>query len=386
MPRPRADGAGATDTTGSASLFRGAGERAGALRRRCRSRVRACAKTRITCARRCGRGTFVAVSDPLDGRPLVHRLHALAGAGLLGPEALERALGLVGGRPTAEGWYRFARVQLILLGTALVVVGAIFFVAANWDILTPHVRIGLAAAAMTAATAAGGWIGLDRLSGRAAALAGGLLFGPLMALVGQVYQTGADAYELFLAWSLVMVGYALATRFAGAWICALLLGALTVILWIDQALGSDPFNAPGLWVSLLLTAALTGLALVRRLRRPGEIDALGLVALALAWLWGFLHGTVAIVASGWPPGQGLALICSIGQASAMTALGARTGDHNLERIGAAGLFGLLSVTEGKILFDTLELEEAGLFLMGLFLIAQGYAGARWLSRRAEGAR
>lgn len=323
------------------------------------------------------------MSDPLDGRPLVPRLHALAGAGLLEPAALARALELVGGRPSAESWYRFARIHLILLGTALAVVGAIFFVAANWDILTPHVRIGLAAVAMTGATLAGGWIGLERLTGRAAALAGGLLFGPLMALVGQVYQTGADAYELFLAWSLVMVGYALATRLAGAWICALLLGVVTSMLWIDQALGSEAFEVPGLWVSLVVTAALTGIGLARRLRRPGETDALGRLALVLAWLWGFSHGAVAIAVRDWPPGQLLAFVVSLGQAFGLVALGGRIGDRNLQRLGAASLFGLLAVAEGKIIFDTLDLRESGLLFLGMLLIAQGYASARWLNPKSD---
>lgn len=315
------------------------------------------------------------MSDPLAGPPLVVRLHALAGAGLLGPEALTRALELVGRRPGAEAWYRFARFHLIILGTVLAVAGAIFFVAANWDIFTPQARIGLAAAAMAVTTLAGGWIGLSKLSGRAAALAGGLLFGPLMALVGQVYQTGADAFELFLAWSLVLSAYAVATRFAGAWITALLLGVVTVYLWIDQALGSNPFETPGLWASLAGVAALTVLALVRRQRRGAE--AIGEVALLLAWLIGFAHGAGAIVVRHWPAGQPIALLLALAQAVAMVVIGKQLRDFRLERLGVAYLFGLLTVAEGKFVFDTLDLEVGGLLVMGLLLSVQGYLGGQW---------
>lgn len=327
------------------------------------------------------RGSVPRVSDPLDGHPHAVRLHALAGAGLLGPEALARALELAGRRPTADGWYRFARFQLIILGTVLVVVGAIFFIAANWDLFTPKVRIGLAAAAMTVATLAGGWIGLSKLSGRAAALAGGLLFGPLMALVGQVYQTGADAFELFLAWSIVMVGYALATRFAGAWICALLLGVVTAYLWIDQALGSDPSEPPGLWVSLAVAAATSALALAGRVRRPAGGDPLGAVALVIGWLVTFMHGVIAIVGRGWPAPQLLALAWSIGQPIALLTIGARVGDRGASRLGAALLFGLLAVAEGKLIFDVMNFKEEGLLFMGLLLIGQGYLGGLWLLPR-----
>jgi uncharacterized membrane protein len=320
------------------------------------------------------------VSDPLDDRASAMRLHALAGAGLLGPDALARALEQIGRRPTVDSWYRFARVQLILLGTALAVVGAIFFVAANWDHLTPHLRLALAAAAMSGATIAGGWIGLDKLTGRAAALAGGLLFGPLMALVGQIYQTGADAWELFAAWSLVLGAYALATRFAGAWVCTLLLVTVTTYLYIVQVLDSGPIESPGLWVSLLLSVAMTAVGLGFRQRDHAHLVA-G-VALAIGALIGLCHGIAAIVTDEAPGGEGIALLWSIGQGVLLLAVGlGRLRDLSLVRSGAGLLLTLLAVWEGKIIFDDLDLEEAGLLFMGLLLIVQGYLGSRLLLRR-----
>ncbi|MFY0531059.1 DUF2157 domain-containing protein [Nannocystis pusilla] len=323
------------------------------------------------------------MNDPLAGPPLAVRLHALAAAGVLDPAALERSLELIGRKPTADAWYGFARFHLIILGTVLAVAGAIFFVAANWDVFTPHARIGLAAAAMAAATLAGGWIGLDKLSGRAAALAGGLLFGPLLALVGQVYQTGADAFELFLAWSVVLAGYALATRFVGAWITALLLAVVTNYLWIDQALGSHPFESPGLWASLAGAAALSALALDRRVRR-GPGDAIGLVALTIGWCIAFVHGAAAIVVDGWPLGHVVALLLALGLPLVMLRLGQQQGDFGLERLAVALLFGLLTVAEGKVVFDVLDARIGGLLIMGLLLSAQGYAGGEWFrARRAR---
>ncbi|PCC66945.1 Predicted membrane protein [Nannocystis exedens] len=320
------------------------------------------------------------MSDPLAGPPIAVRLHALASAGVLDPAAFERARELVGGTPTVDAWYRFARFHLIILGTVLAVAGAIFFVAANWDVFTPHARIGLAAAAMAAATLAGGWIGLDKLSGRAAGLAGGLLFGPLLALVGQVYQTGADAFELFLAWAVVLAGYALATRFVGAWITALLLAVITIYLWIGQALGSHPFDTPGLWGSLAGAAALSALALHRRVHR-GPSDAIGLVALTLGWCITFAHGAVAISIDGWPFGQVIALLLALALPAVLLQLGRRLDDFGLERLAVAHLFGLLTVAEGKLVFDVLDAEIGGLLIMGLLLSVQGYVGGEWFRAR-----
>lgn len=318
------------------------------------------------------------MSDPLDARAGAIRLHALAGAGLLGPAALARAMQLIDRRGTGESWYRFARVQLLLLGAVLAVVGAIFFVAANWDLFPPALKLGLAAAAMAAATLAGGWIGLDRLTGRVVALAGGLLFGPLMALVGQIYQTGADPWGLFGAWSLVLVAYALATRFSGAWVTALLLAVTTAYLWIDQALGSDPSESPGLWVSLAVAAATTAIALVRP-----ERGATGNVAVAIAAIVTFGHGAVALLTRQLDGAQLAALAWSIGQPLAMLNLGRARADLALVRLGAALLLGLLAVAEGRLIFDVLDLEIGGLLIMGVLLIVQGSAVSHWLLGRTR---
>src|SRR5690606_27489848 len=148
--------------------------------------------------------------------------------------------------------------------------------------------------------------------------------------------------ELFLAWSLVLAGYALATRFVGAWIVALLLAVTTSYLWIDQGLGSEPFESPGVWVSLAVGAGLTVPALVRRLRR-GDGDPLATIAPVLGWMIGVSDGAVAIAGRGWPVGHVLALTLALALAVATLRVGRRIGDLGCERAGVALLFGLLTV-------------------------------------------
>lgn len=309
--------------------------------------------------------------DPLELRPGALRLHALAAEGLLSPAALERALALTGRRPSVDTWYGFARVQLILLGTALAAVGAVFFVAANWEAIGPRTRMGLLAALMAGCTLAGGWIGLSRLSGRAAALAGGLLAGPLLALVGQTYQSGADAWELFGAWGVVMAAYALACRFAGAWALTLVLALVTLYLWIDQGLDSSPFKTPGLWASLAGSIALWSTSLA--LGRAGEHRGLAWLAWLASACVAFGHGAAAIVDD---HRTGAALLGLLWGALhyTLTALAfpRATGQATYLRAGVGFGVGLVVILEGELIFDVLDLEEGGLLLMGCLLIAQGY--------------
>jgi uncharacterized membrane protein len=141
-----------------------------------------------------------ASNELLDLPATRERLHALAGAGILDEAELERALGEGGYRATRASWSRYLVRHALLIGVVLLVCGVIFFVAANWSALPGFARMGIVGGAMVAATLAGGYLG-DTLAGRFASLLGGLLFGPLVAVYGQVYQTGG-ADRLRLAGSL----------------------------------------------------------------------------------------------------------------------------------------------------------------------------------------
>lgn len=318
--------------------------------------------------------------ESLDEPADALKLHALAAAGLIGGPALAWGLAQLGGRPTPESWYRFARVQMLLVGASLVAVGTVFFMAANWDTLSAHTQMGLIAGLMAAATLVGWWLGLQSLSGRVAALLGGLGFGPLIALVGQTYQTGADAWGLFAAWTVVLSIYALAIRFAGAWILALILLHVSAWLWADQWLGLSPFEDGGLWVSLGLSVFgwVLGVAL-RASPRAAEQPTVMAFSLALSQVIGFILGMAAIVPEGWSAGQFAALVWAVAMGWLTLYLFTQVWpDLNLVRGGAVVLAGLLAVAEGKFIFDVMDLKIGGLLVMGVLLIAQGGLFGRWL--------
>ena len=67
-------------------------------------------------------------------------------------------------------------------------------------------------------------------------MAAGFLVGVLLAVYGQVYQTGADPYGLFVTWGLLIVGWALIGRQAGLWMLALVLVNLSIIFYWTQVL------------------------------------------------------------------------------------------------------------------------------------------------------
>jgi uncharacterized membrane protein len=100
------------------------------------------------------------------------------------------------------------------------------------------------------------WLGIDRITGKAALLASSLLVGTLLALIGQTYQTGADTFELFAAWAVAILPWVLVGRFAALWmvwlvlvhiaagLCYQIFGGVFGMLFGPQKL---------LWVLLLLS-------------------------------------------------------------------------------------------------------------------------------------
>lgn len=151
--------------------------------------------------------------------------------GALRPDALDDALRAAGVAPEATQWRAFVERLLVWLGAVLVAAALTYFVAANWQSLGRFAKFALVEAALVAAVAIACWRGLDSLAGRAALAAAALTTGVLLALVGQVYQTGADTFELFAIWALMIVPWTLAGRQAVLWLLLVALVDLAIVLY-----------------------------------------------------------------------------------------------------------------------------------------------------------
>jgi uncharacterized membrane protein len=156
-----------------------------------------------------------------------------ADSGRLPPGHLRRALELGGVLPDRARWREFLDRLLLWLGVVMLGAGAVFFLAYNWDDLGRYAKFGLAQALIVAALGVLWWQGLERLPGKAALLAAAIFTGALLALIGQTYQTGADTFELFAAWSVAILPWALLGRFPALWILWLALANLAVVLYFQ---------------------------------------------------------------------------------------------------------------------------------------------------------
>jgi uncharacterized membrane protein len=181
-------------------------------------------------------------TDPLDRPALPIYLYRLARVKHLNPSALDQALYLIGLIPNRTAWRRFIDNLLLLLGTVLILSGIIFFFAYNWAKMSQLTKFGLLQLSLLIIAAFASQYGLERLAGQLALFATAILVGVLLAVFGQVYQTGADAFELFLTWAILITPWVLIGQFAPLWLLLLALFNLSLIFYWNQVIDYDKYS------------------------------------------------------------------------------------------------------------------------------------------------
>ncbi|MCX4026446.1 DUF2157 domain-containing protein [Endozoicomonas sp. SM1973] len=188
-------------------------------------------------------------------RRLVDELYA---HGYLTAEGKAYALNLL--HPHNQ-WGLWVSRLLLILGTALVLAGVIYFFAFNWARLTPIIKFTTIQTGLVGCLIAAYSYSLQKLVGKIFLLAASVLVGVFLAVFGQVYQTGADAYQLFMGWALLTLGWTIIANFSVQWLLWLIICNIFVLLWWEQsALPSRSME--DLLYSLLL--GINGLALALR--------------------------------------------------------------------------------------------------------------------------
>jgi len=125
--------------------------------------------------------------------------------------------------PGRSDWRGFIDRLLLWGGMVLLAVGVIFFFAYNWNEIGRVARLGLAEMLIAVAVACCGWFGTERTVGKATLFIAAVLTGALLALFGQTYQTGADTFELFITWAVVILPWTIVSCLPALWVLLIVL-------------------------------------------------------------------------------------------------------------------------------------------------------------------
>lgn len=278
---------------------------------------------------------------------------------------------------SVDDWLALADKLLLFVATLLLFAAVVFFFAYNWPLMHHLNKLALAGSAVLAT---GAIAMLSAPSGpvqRAALFSGSLLTGALLALIGQVYQTGADIWQLFAAWAALITPLVLLSKSRASYLLWFVIIELALwryldnrsLFWLlDNAQMLSLFCLLNLLLLLFAEFALPRLGV--RQHKP------------LCWLAGLallLPLSIGAIMGVWEAEYRINLICYIMLAGVMALWYFRLQRDLL-------LFALLlfsAITVSTVLLARLMGGADGFFLfnlLALYVIACSAGATLWLKR------
>ena len=307
-------------------------------------------------------------------------LYSWIAQGVLRPADAPQALALAGLTPGAGEWRGFLRALLLWAGVVLVAAGVIFFFAYNWQDLGRLQKLGLAGTLLGCTVLAAAVLGPDRPGGKAALLGSSLFTGALMALFGQIYQTGADPFELFAYWALLILPWVFIGRMGALWLFWIVLLNVAALTYMQARSWIGPGLLFGLWGMTWVVLGLNVTALV-----VWEF----LMASGVGWLERWGARTLGFAAGGVATFVGVLAVVESNELGPMAFpvyvawAGAMYWAYRVRLVDVfmlAGLVlsGIVTVTAllSRWLLD--HSDAGGLLLIGMVIIGLSAAGGWWI--------
>lgn len=304
-------------------------------------------------------------------RPNIERLIECGANGELSAESYGKFLRWTTQPRSAAEWIKNLRFWLLVVGFSLIISGVLYFGAFNWEELSRFQKFGLLEMLIGAFFAASILRGIDTKVGTVMLCSASILVGGLLAVIGQIYQTGADSFLLFLGWGLLILPWTLVGRSNVLWILQFVLINTTFTLWWDQTISSYSFEHFG--VVFLMLNSLLAIVWSLGCRQAGWMwdhicDLLLLAALTPVSLTAFTTMT------GWRSD-----LVSVVMALVSCALLAR---YRSKSVASAAIVSasLMCMGTGLLIQIFMELDLIGILFVAIGILGQLALVVRWLKR------
>lgn len=163
-------------------------------------------------------------------------------------------------------WIKFLRLFLVSAGAGFTLAGIIFFFAYNWASLHKFAKLGIIEGLLIAVILTACFAKISILLRNILLTGAAILVGVLMAVFGQVYQTGANAYDFFLGWTLLITVWVLVSGFEPMWLLWIILINTTTILYYQQVVSRWDTSQLNLVLFLINGVTLLAAETIPRLR------------------------------------------------------------------------------------------------------------------------
>jgi uncharacterized membrane protein len=151
-----------------------------------------------------------------------------------------RASSVYAGR---QNWIKFLNAALPAAGMAFSCAGVFFFFAYNWANMHPFAKLGILQGVILLLVLTSIIIKSKLFVKQILLTAASLMAGALFAVFGQIYQTGADAYDFFLGWTVFIAIWVFIADFSALWLVFIVLINTTIFYFFEQDINFWPFIA-----------------------------------------------------------------------------------------------------------------------------------------------
>lgn len=151
--------------------------------------------------------------------------------GLVSEDKAAEALRVAGILPDAQRWQHFLTRLMLWLGALALAFSLMFFIAYNWDAMGRFARFALIEVCLVVSLAIYWKLDVDKMAARASLVVASMLVGVLLAFYGQTYQTGADPWQLFANWALLIFPWVVVGQFAALWLLWVALLNVAMLLY-----------------------------------------------------------------------------------------------------------------------------------------------------------
>jgi uncharacterized membrane protein len=178
-------------------------------------------------------------------------LHLLGEKKILNASQLKNTFKETGIYPAKNQWLINLERFLLSLGIIFSLCGIVFFFAYNWQDMSSFFKLGLVQIITVIIALIAFFRPKTDFVYQIALTALCIMVGINFTVFGQIYQTGADAYDLFIAWTLLITIWVIISQFPPLWLFYLLLINVTIILYYGQVLGEWD-NIFLLWILFII--------------------------------------------------------------------------------------------------------------------------------------
>ncbi|NME69115.1 DUF2157 domain-containing protein [Flammeovirga aprica] len=135
-----------------------------------------------------------------------------------------------------EEWNSILRILFLVFGLGFVSIGIMFFFAYNWDDLSKTGKLITVEVVVALSVALYLFFRKKAIYANIMATSVSFLIGVMFAVFGQIYQTGANAYDFFFNWAMAITIIVLLSDFAVLWFLYLLLLVTTWHFYFSQVI------------------------------------------------------------------------------------------------------------------------------------------------------